>query len=324
MRGDIAELIIYNHTLTSEEANQVGNYLADKYAVGSAYVDATIIPQAKIYDFGLPGNPAIINGNDITWTVPFLTDAANLAPTYMISAGATCDKASGSTQNFTTPQTYTVTSSDSATTNVYTVTVIVRPALINYDFNSGLQGWTQIWPAAGNGNVLENGALGSGGDDGDTRFARSPEFILHGLADLTFQLDGGESPLSAPGVGPSAIPEIALTSAGFAGVALRDVAANTYVLSKRRSGNGGGWQNNSFTMSELAPYVHPRSGTRSTTLITTRAVGAGPTWTMSSFPATERRCGWKRPMWAFWWAAMQRSSSAFRKASMRPHQSRSM
>ena len=33
LRGDIAEVIIYNHTLTSEEANQVGKYLADKYAV---------------------------------------------------------------------------------------------------------------------------------------------------------------------------------------------------------------------------------------------------------------------------------------------------
>ena len=257
LRGDIAELIIYNHTLTSDEANQVGKYLADKYAVSSAYVTATPTPQAKIYDFSLPGNPGIIIGNDIALIVPFRTDVTALIPTYMLSAGAACDKASGSAQNFTTPQTYTVVSSDLATTNVYNVTIIVRPPTVAYDFNNGLQGWTQIWPASGNGNVWENGALGSGGDDGDTRFARSPTFILHGLEELTFQLDGGQSPLAAPGVSPSAIPEIAINGGGFAGVALRDVATDTYVLSKRRNGNGGGWQNNSFTTNDLAPYAIP-------------------------------------------------------------------
>jgi hypothetical protein len=257
LQGDIAEVIIYNHTLTSDEANQVGLYLADKYAVSSAYVTATPPPQAKIYDFSLPGNPGIITGNDIALVVPFRTDVTALMPSYMLSAGATCDKASGSAHDFTAPQTYTVVSSDLATTNTYTVTVRVRPPTVGYDFNSGLQGWTQIWPASGGGSVLENNALGSGWDDGDTRFARSPAFILHGLEELTFQLDGGESPLTAPGVAPSAIPQLAINGGGFAGVALRDVATDTYVLSKRRNGNGGGWQNNSFTTNELAAYAIP-------------------------------------------------------------------
>ncbi|MCX6925555.1 MAG: hypothetical protein NT154_20455, partial [Verrucomicrobia bacterium] len=261
LNGDIAELIIYNHTLTPEEANQVGLYLADKYGVGSAYVYLAAPPQAKMYDLTLPGNPGIIISNDITLTVPFRTDVTALTPAYLLSAGAKCDKASGSAQNFTTPQAYTVISSDGALTNVYTVAVHVRPPTVTYDFNSGLQGWTQIYPlptAVPAGVLWENGALGSGYDNNDpwSRFGRSPAFILHGLEDLTFELAGGQSPLAAPGA-PATIPERAISGGGFTGVALRDVATDTYVLSKSRNGDGGDWQTGRFTTAELAPYAIP-------------------------------------------------------------------
>lgn len=261
LRGDIAEVIIYNHILTVDEANMVGKYLADKYAVPSAYYDTTATPQAKIYDLSLPGNPGIISGNNIDITVPFRTDVTALAPTYILSAGATCDKASGSPQNFLTPQIYTVVSSDTLTTTIYTVTVHVRPPTIPYDFNNGLQGWTQIWPqlsASPPGALWESGALGSGYDQDDpwSRFGRSPEFVLHGLEDLTFQLRGGQSPLDTPTT-PSAIPERAINGGGFAGVALRDVAADTYVLWKRRNGSQDAWQTGLFTTNDLAPYVIP-------------------------------------------------------------------
>lgn len=257
LRGDIAEVIIYNHILTSDEANVVGKYLADKYGVATAYLAATPTPQAQMYDMSLPGNPAVITGTDIKFTVPFRTDVTALTPTFILSAGATCDKAAGSPHDFTTPQTYTVTSSDLLTTTVYTVTVHVRPPTIAYDFNNGLQGWTQIYPTPP-AALWMNGALGSGYDQDDlfTRFGRSPEFVLHGLEDLTYQLSGGQSPLAAPAA-PSAIPAQAINGGGFAGVALRDVATDTYVLSKRRNGNGGDWQNGSFTVAELAPFAIP-------------------------------------------------------------------
>ena len=257
LRGDIAELIIYNHILTSDEANEVGKYLADKYAVSSAYITTTPTPQAKIYDFSLPGNPGIISGNNIVVTVPFRTDVTALTPTYMLSAGATCDKASGSAHDFTTPQNYTVISSDSATTNVYTVTVHVRPPILTYDFNNGLQGWTQIWPTPP-AVLWQSGALGSGYDHDDlfTRFGRSPAFILHGLEELTFQLAGGHSPLATPAA-PSAVPQYAINAGGFTGVALRDVASDTYVLWKSRNGDGGDWQTGRFTTNELAPFAIP-------------------------------------------------------------------
>ena len=41
LNGDIAELIIYNRILTTQEANQVGTYLANKYGLSTAYPPAT-------------------------------------------------------------------------------------------------------------------------------------------------------------------------------------------------------------------------------------------------------------------------------------------
>jgi len=122
LNGDIAELILFDRVLTTEEAEMVGGYLADKYGITTAYPPST--PQAKIRTFG-PG--AVINQatTNITWAVPWGSDVSKLAPTFNVSIGATADPVSGSTNNFITPQTYTIISSDSALTNVYTVTVTV-------------------------------------------------------------------------------------------------------------------------------------------------------------------------------------------------------
>jgi hypothetical protein len=86
-------------------------------------------PEAKILTFGLPGMPAVINQatTNIAWTVPHGTAVANLAPTYTLATGATCDKAPSSTQDFSSPVAYTVISSDLLLTNIYTVTVTVAP-----------------------------------------------------------------------------------------------------------------------------------------------------------------------------------------------------
>ena len=69
---------------------------------------------------------------DATGTVstfyPFGTDVTGLAPTYQLSPGARCDKASGATNDFSDPVTYTVVSFDGLMTNVYTVTAAVTPA----------------------------------------------------------------------------------------------------------------------------------------------------------------------------------------------------
>ena len=206
---------------------------------------------------------ATISGTNILKNVSVGTDVTALAPTYTVSLKASEDAAypSGTARNFTTPQTYTVTA-ENGSPQAYVVKIF-KTDLIAFDFNgansaSGLQGWTQIWPAppvTALTNLWENGHLGSGHDAGETRAGRSPEFHLTNLGDLTFQLDGGQSPLAAPAVAPDSIPELAINGGGFAGVALRDVAANTYVLSRRKTFSGG-VENLRFSASELAPYAN--------------------------------------------------------------------
>lgn len=225
----------------------------------SAVVSATpSVGTAKdILTFDFPDlGPATISGTTITKQVPSFVPVSDMAPIYTVSPIASQDAAfpSGSARDFSTPQNYKITAEDGST-KIYTVRVIqVDP--ITFDFNSGLQGWAQIFPSPSAGALLENNALGSGYDPGETRFGRSPEFYLDNSGPLTFQLDGGQSPLGAPGVGPSLIPELAIDGGGFGGVALRDVATNTYLLSRNRSSNGGGYQTFSFTAAEIAPLAN--------------------------------------------------------------------
>ena len=116
---------------------------------GTITITYDTLDLAGITTFGLPGNPAVISGTNIVWTVPNGTNVTALAPTYTLTSG-TCTKASGSTQNFSTPQTYSVT--DGTLTHVYTVTVVVDTPFVELNVNldtatrSGLVG-----PAAGAG-----------------------------------------------------------------------------------------------------------------------------------------------------------------------------
>ena len=110
-------------------------------------VDPYAVPDAKILTFG-PG--AAITVTNIAWEVPYGSDVTSLSPTYTLSFGATCDKASGSTHNFTNPVTYTVVSSDNLVTNVYTVTVSVTPAssakqMLTFGPGAVINGTTIAW-----------------------------------------------------------------------------------------------------------------------------------------------------------------------------------
>ncbi|MEK7949839.1 LamG-like jellyroll fold domain-containing protein [Luteolibacter soli] len=213
-----------------------------------------------ILTFQIGGLPAKVSGNTVVKYMPVGTDVSLLTADYTISPFATGDVTypSGSFVDFTTPKTFTITA-ENGSTKAYSVQVILADPL-NYDFEGSIQGWTQIWPITGSGNVWENGGLGTPegptADGAETRFGRSPAFNLNNSGPLTFQLAGGEGNLSAPNVGPSAIPMASIDGGGFAGVALRDVDANIYVLSKRRPGNGGGYMSGSFTEAELAPYAN--------------------------------------------------------------------
>lgn len=80
-------------------------------------------PAADIITFGLPGNPATITGTAIALTVPYSTNLTALAPAFTMSGGAVAAPASGTARDFSTPQSYSLTSSDGLITKVYTATV---------------------------------------------------------------------------------------------------------------------------------------------------------------------------------------------------------
>ena len=88
-----------------------------------------VAPRADMLTFGLPGNPAVISGTNITLTRPYNSNVTNHSPTFALWPGATCVPVSGTPRNFTTPQTYTVTSSDSQVTKPYTATAVISPPL---------------------------------------------------------------------------------------------------------------------------------------------------------------------------------------------------
>jgi hypothetical protein len=243
--------VSYDYRVIAENstgASPVSSTVTGAAAGGPESSDKDILT----FSFGSFGD-AIISGTTITKYLPISTNVSALTPAVTTSLFSTSNPSSGAPRNFAFPQTYTITAEDGTTKN-YTVTVNLVTAL-TYDFNTGLQGWSQIYPVSG--VLLQNNALGSGYDNDDTfsRFARSPGFYLLDSGPITFFLDGGQSPLAAPAA-PSAIPANAINGGGFAGMALRDVETDTYVLWRRKNGNGGGFQLHQFSVAELAPYVN--------------------------------------------------------------------
>ena len=84
---------------------------------------------ALIVTFGLPGNPAVVDQSalTVTLTVPYGTNVTDLAPLFTLAPGATCDRVSGATYDFTQPVIFTVTSSDYTATKAYSVAVTHAP-----------------------------------------------------------------------------------------------------------------------------------------------------------------------------------------------------
>jgi len=99
-------------------------------------------PIATVVDFVFPGMPeAVISGNEIRVKVPLATDVTKLAPTYRTgSPQVTGTPASGSTKDFTKPQTYTITAADGPTrTFVVTVTpTLGAVGVSNHSFDTNM------------------------------------------------------------------------------------------------------------------------------------------------------------------------------------------
>ena len=111
--GKMYDVRMYNYALTASQVTDVFNPPA--------------LPSSKeITSFIFPGiGNATVLGTNISMTVPDSTNVKVLAPTY-VHTGVSSTPASGSTQNFTTPQTYTITAGNATTAN-YTVTVTKAP-----------------------------------------------------------------------------------------------------------------------------------------------------------------------------------------------------
>ena len=131
----------------------VGNDYDPSTWSGTITVEYYDVKPATILTFGLPSNLVynyqFIGGTNIAWTVPYGTDVTNLAPLYTLSSG-TCDRESGSTNNFTTPLRYTVW--DLSVTNVYTVTVTVTPAnttanIVSFNYDGVIAAHNITWVA---------------------------------------------------------------------------------------------------------------------------------------------------------------------------------
>lgn len=88
---------------------------------------ASSLSAATLWNFGLPGNPAVVNGNNLTLNFAHGMDVTQLTPVFAMNFGSTCTPASGSTNDFTDPVVYTVVSADTTATNVYIVTAKVLP-----------------------------------------------------------------------------------------------------------------------------------------------------------------------------------------------------
>lgn len=96
----------------------------------------TVAPRADILALGLPGNPGVINGTNISLKVPFGSDRSSLAPDFTLWPGASSVPGPGTARDFNTPQSYTVTSSDSLVTKIYTVTVDFHPPLPEFTLSA--------------------------------------------------------------------------------------------------------------------------------------------------------------------------------------------
>ena len=103
-------------------------------------VTVTVMPISTACDLlalNWGGYTATIDGASATLTIPNGTDITALNPTCTISPLATIAPASGSTRNFTTPQSYTVTAQNGATSHTYMVRVMVKPVVVPPDLSSG-------------------------------------------------------------------------------------------------------------------------------------------------------------------------------------------
>lgn len=151
---------------------------------------------------------------------------------------------------------------------------VVQANSISYDFDSGLQGWTNVNVASEgpssfistSGSLLGLSTLGisvkADNPHRDTAhnsglLIRSEEFSFDALNDIeiSFQLSGGGDGL-APATDTDAVLTSPSTSDGFVGLLLRNVQSGEYILVGSRDGSASSLQTIIWDTATLAGVVN--------------------------------------------------------------------
>ena len=179
-------------SLTSAAAYK-SNYFEGNGLVSSG--DSASAAFMTSFGTNVSGSNAVIdsvasNAANITWVLPSGTNLATLAPTFVLSPGATCsNRTSGAipTPNFSAgPVTYNIVSPNTFVTNVYTVTATVLPAESTLIWNGGGSG---AWNLATSNWLGQTSGL-------PTPFFSGVNVIFNQTAGGTITIASGMQPLS--------------------------------------------------------------------------------------------------------------------------------
>jgi len=118
------DLVKYIDPAKAAKLPPTANNVKEAGAPVSIKDDKPYVAVAKdILTFAFPGLPPVsLSKTSISVTVPYATDVTALAPTCTVFTGATIAPASGTSRDFSKPQTYTVTGQDGSK-KTYAVTV---------------------------------------------------------------------------------------------------------------------------------------------------------------------------------------------------------
>ena len=113
-----------------------GNYASATSAQATVTLTASTSTSFTSFNFTSPSATGVVDNSafTISLTLPYGSTLGSLVPTFAVATGATVKvgattQTSGTTTNdFSTPVTYTVTAQDGATTQSYIVTVTIAPA----------------------------------------------------------------------------------------------------------------------------------------------------------------------------------------------------
>jgi hypothetical protein len=138
----------YSVTVSSQPTGQTCTIGGGTGTVSSANVTSVTVncvsalTSINSFNFASPATTGTINNTNhtVALSVPYGTNVTSLTPTIAVSTGATISPTSGTAENFTSPQTYTVTAQDGVTTQAYTVTVTVAAntatSITSFNFTS--------------------------------------------------------------------------------------------------------------------------------------------------------------------------------------------